>query len=145
MTSPKLHVVDNFKLVQVQLPYPPFDLNPNKKNDVHWGKYNGIKEKYKRDCWITTLERVGTACIMPAGDIPLKLVFYYKATRPDTDNLLAAAKYGIDGMASALKINDNVFDPLIVTRLPVETSAFAAGGPCLVAEFPCQVSVKRRA
>jgi crossover junction endodeoxyribonuclease RusA len=52
-------------------------------------------------------------------DQPIKLTVTFvmpdKRLR-DTDNCLAAAKAGLDGMADALGVNDRQFQPLVIFR-----------------------------
>ena len=50
---------------------------------------------------------------LPAGPLDLHVIFYPGSNRKrDLDNLIAAIKPGIDGMADALQINDNRFHVL---------------------------------
>lgn len=108
--------------MKVELPFPPAELNPNRKNGRHWGATHAVKESYKRDCWALTLAAVkaagGNPCaLMPTGDIGLRLTFVQPDKRPrDRDNLLAASKALLDGFSAALKVDDSRFEPLTICR-----------------------------
>jgi crossover junction endodeoxyribonuclease RusA len=91
----------------VTLPWPPKELSPNFRG--HWSKVNKFKQAYKEDCWILTK----AAKIKPPeqGKINLWITFYppNKRTR-DLDNMLASIKYGLDGYAAALGVDDSIFN-----------------------------------
>lgn len=57
------------------------------------------------------------APIMEAGYIPLSLVFITRTERrTDLDNMLAACKPMLDGVALALGIDDSRFAPIVLDR-----------------------------
>lgn len=107
--------------MRVDLPFPPAELNPNRKNGRHWGATHAVKTRYQQDCWALSLvasknwQRGGF--VAPAGDIPLRLTFVQPdKRRRDRDNLLASAKAALDGLAAALKVDDSRFEPVTVSR-----------------------------
>jgi crossover junction endodeoxyribonuclease RusA len=105
------------EMIRVELPFPPAELNPNRKNGRHWGATHAVKDGYKRDCWALTLAAVGAGCIVPDGDIALRLTFVQPDKRHrDRDNLLAASKALLDGFAAALKVDDSRFEPVTICR-----------------------------
>ena len=54
----------------------------------------------------------------PDGDIALKVTFVQPDRRHrDRDNLLAASKAALDGVAAALKVDDSRFEPVTVSRV----------------------------
>jgi crossover junction endodeoxyribonuclease RusA len=104
-------------MLTIELPFPPAELNPNRKNGRHWGATHAVKEAYKRDCWALALAAFGTSRAMPAGDIPLSLTFVQPdKRRRDRDNLLASCKAALDGLAAALKVDDSRFEPVTIRR-----------------------------
>jgi crossover junction endodeoxyribonuclease RusA len=93
----------------VKLPWPPKELSPN--SNLHWSKKSKKKKEYRTACWALALEAKLQA---PQGDekIEIEITFYPPDRRPrDADNMVAAIKSGLDGVADALKINDKRFLP----------------------------------
>jgi crossover junction endodeoxyribonuclease RusA len=100
----------------IELPFPPADLNPNRKNGRHWGATHATKTTYRDTCWALAL-KASSGFFPPAGDIPLRLTFVQPdRRRRDRDNLLASAKAALDGLAAALKVDDSRFEPVTVSR-----------------------------
>ena len=97
----------------VKLPFPDATMFPNRKNGRFWAATNKIKELQKDEAyWLT--KKAGKF-VEPEGNIPLSLLFLTPDKRHrDTDNMLAAAKHILDGMAEALGVNDKRFKPLLV-------------------------------
>lgn len=107
--------------LRIELPFPPAELNPNRKNGRHWGATHAIKEAYKRTCWALSLQAANTwqhgGYVAPDGDIALRLTFVQPDKRHrDRDNLLAASKAALDGLAAALKVDDSRFEPVTICR-----------------------------
>lgn len=105
----------------IELPFPPSELNPNRKNGRHWGATHAVKAKYRQDCWNLALMAINTwqhgGYVAPAGDIPLTLTFVQPdKRRRDRDNLLASCKAALDGVAAALKVDDSRFEPVTIRR-----------------------------
>lgn len=90
--------------------FPPKELNPNRSHGVHWGKLAGLKKRYRQEVWAQAL---ADKIVVPDSErIRLVLHFYPPSThrrRADDDNLVAAFKSGRDGLAAALKIDDQRF------------------------------------
>lgn len=118
---------------RIILPAPPRALYPNKRNGRHWGETNAARSKYRRDCWYATLSQAGRACVVPDGDFPLLVTLGYEGKRPDADGALSAAKAGLDGVADALKVNDNRFEPVTISRRNIVTLGWQS--PALIVEF----------
>jgi crossover junction endodeoxyribonuclease RusA len=104
-------------VLTVSLPFPPPELNPNRKNGKSWRATNATKEAYKRDCWVLAVQ-AARGYVPPAGTFPLRLTFVQPPgrQRADADNLLASSKSALDGLAAALKVDDSRFEPLTVSR-----------------------------
>lgn len=88
-----------------ELPWPPAQLSPNARS--HWGAKSRYAKAYRYQCKILTLQSRISA---PDGDIHLQLTFCPPdSRRRDDDNCLASFKSGRDGIADALKVDDNRF------------------------------------
>lgn len=132
-------------VLQIELPYPPAELNPNRHQGRGWFAYRAMFNRYKSDSYYMALQAWNAKQrgkikygLLNDGDFPMKLTFVHGDPRPDADNILAASKAGLDGLAAALKINDDRFDPLIVTRRHIEH--MNVPHTMLIAEFTCQQS-----
>jgi crossover junction endodeoxyribonuclease RusA len=93
---------------------------PNRKNGKHWGATAAIKSKAMTDAFTLALEHRKECLVMrldDKGHYALKLTYFQKDKRHrDLDNLLAASKAHIDGIAKALKIDDKQFQPITINR-----------------------------
>ena len=107
-------------MLTVELPFPPADLFPNRKNGKHWSSTSAIKEKAWGDAYTLTHQAVNKyrgEWYPLTGDVPLTITFCQPDKRHrDADNMLAAMKSQIDGMATALTVNDKVFWPITLKR-----------------------------
>ena len=96
----------------VFLPWPPKELSPNAS--IHWAKKVKFKKAYRHDCWALALE-VGLKAPQGPEKIRLKITFYPPDKRHrDADNMVAAIKSGLDGLADALRVNDRLFLPTFI-------------------------------
>lgn len=98
----------------IKLPFPAACLFPNRKNGTHFRKTLDVKNKQKEDAFYLT-KQAAAGYVAPEGYIPLSLLFLTpdKHAR-DLDNMLAASKALIDGMARALGVDDSRFKPVLV-------------------------------
>jgi crossover junction endodeoxyribonuclease RusA len=94
---------------------------PNRKNGRHWGKTNGVKGKAYDDAYMLTYEAMQRgAWANVTGRVPVVLTFHAPDKRHrDLDNLLAASKAALDGVAAALHMDDREFEPVTLKRGPV--------------------------
>lgn len=98
-------------MIHLILPYPPPELNPNKR--LHWTRKMKIKNAEKDMGAALAARYRGTI----AGDCALSLMFYAPTRRAyDLDNALASCKPMIDGLAIGLGINDKQFRPITIDR-----------------------------
>jgi crossover junction endodeoxyribonuclease RusA len=89
------------------LPWPPADLLPNKR--LHWTKKSKAAKQYRAACYYTAVQQRAAPWLFE-GDIDLDLEFFPPDRRKrDDDGMIAAFKSGRDGLADALKIDDNRF------------------------------------
>lgn len=106
------------KLVTITLPFPDMRLNPNKSKGMHWSATSGLRKKAKHVGRILGLEAAHKAGWEPHGlDIPVCITFEMPDRRlRDRDNLLAAMKPSLDGVALALGVDDSQFEPVTLRR-----------------------------
>lgn len=106
--------------IVLDLPWPPRDLSPNARK--HWRVKAKVVANFRECCRLTTMTQMpGGLRVLPDGRYRLHLDFLASPKcRSDRDNLVAAMKSGIDGMADALGIDDRQFVELAarLTRLP---------------------------
>jgi crossover junction endodeoxyribonuclease RusA len=115
--------------MRIELDFPPAILFPNRSKGKHWGVMHKPKVEYRETSYWLTKKQVG-GWQHAGGDLHLTLTFYMPDKRHrDADNCLAAAKAGLDGMASALGVDDRHFQPITIYRIA------GAGRGNLVVEF----------
>ena len=96
--------------MQITLQWPPRELSPNTAVRLHWAKKMKAKQTYRDYCFFDTkAQAVGG---FKEGRIPVSIMFHPPRNTGDIDNMLAAAKSGIDGMCGALGINDKRLRPM---------------------------------
>lgn len=102
----------------VTLPFPSAKLNPNNSKGVHWAATATLRKKAHADAWVLTKEAVFSASWIPTSNsVALDITFVQPdARRRDRDNLLAALKCSLDGVAAALGIDDSQFEPVTIRR-----------------------------
>ena len=90
---------------------------PNRKNGHHWAKTKGSKDTARDEAFYITKEVFKTSVLHTDGLIPLNITFVQSDKRHrDLDNLLAASKPAIDGIAMALNVDDSIFEPITIKR-----------------------------
>ena len=98
----------------IQLPFPHEVLWPNGGNKWPQGMVADQKRKHRGWAFMAAKAALGGDKYQPTGErIPIRLIVSAKSRGPlpDKDNCLAAAKSLLDGIADALGVNDNLFDP----------------------------------
>lgn len=84
----------------VDFPWPPRELSPNSRTDRR--HTTNIRRGYREACWGLTL-----ASCMDNALTHVDITFHPPdARKRDLDNMLGAIKYGLDGMALALGVDD---------------------------------------
>lgn len=104
--------------MKLVLPLPPSSLSPNKRN--HWAVTSKAKKLEREQAHALTLQWLhsGMAFKKPELGDHLKITYHLPGNRKrDADNLLAASKAALDGMADALRVNDDTFHPITVERV----------------------------
>ena len=105
-------------MLTVTLPWPDASLAPNRKNGQHWGSTHAAKSRRLVDARYLTLAAMRQqGYAPPPGTLPLVVTFHAPdKRRRDLDNLLAALKADFDGVAQALGVDDQLFEPLTLRR-----------------------------
>ena len=105
----------------IELPYPHKALWPN--GSAHWGlKAREAKKLRQMAAWATKAAKPSFS----DGPFALHITCFPKAKgpAPDRDNIIAAAKHAIDGIADALGVNDRHFAAPTVTISDERTGQF---------------------
>ena len=107
--------------ITITLPFPNGKLSPNRAKGMHWGATSSLKGRQFDDAYTLTHQAVINIPMGKwtplVGQIPLTVTFNEPDRRMrDLDNLLAAAKSAIDGIATALTVNDKHFSPITIKR-----------------------------
>jgi crossover junction endodeoxyribonuclease RusA len=107
--------------ITIHLPFPNGKLSPNRSKGVHWTKTSAAKKDQFADAYTLThqaVQNIQAADWTPLiGQIPLRITFHEPDKRlRDLDNLLSASKSAIDGIATALTVNDKHFHPITIMR-----------------------------
>lgn len=96
-------------MIEVTLPWPPKELSPNAR--LYWAVVARAKKAYRTECFMQMRIAGATTKSFPAG---AKLAVVLQFVPPDRrhrdqDNMLAAMKSGLDGIADCLGIDDRNF------------------------------------
>ena len=104
-------------VLRVELDFPPAELFPNRAKGTHWGKLYKIRSDYREgSTWLAKHQLKGWK--HQGGLIKLTITFDMPDKRKrDADNCLAAAKGALDGLADALFVNDQLFQPILIFRV----------------------------
>ena len=107
-------------VLRVELDFPPAELFPNRAKGTHWGKLYKIRSDYRESStWLAKHQLKGWK--HKGGNIKLTITFEMPDKRKrDADNCLAAAKGALDGLADALFVNDQLFQPIMIYRVEGE-------------------------
>ena len=117
-------------MIRIELPWPNGKLNPNSSKGRHWGSTTALRAIARTEAWGLMREALGRIPLQStAGTFALSITFVQPDKRArDIDNLLAALKPSIDGIADAMKVNDAQFNPITITR------AYGARPGCVLVE-----------
>ena len=90
--------------------WPSPELSPNSRS--HWGKVSTKKKTYRQAAFV--LAKESGLHVTHDGPINVKLTFHPPTNHArDHDNLLASMKSALDGLADAMRVNDNLFRPSV--------------------------------
>lgn len=100
----------------IELPYPDMALMPNRKNGKHWTSTKIRKQTAVNSSFVLTKQASIGKKFLPKP-IAMMVTFIQNDKRHrDLDNLLAAIKPNIDGVARALGVDDKLFEPITIKR-----------------------------
>jgi crossover junction endodeoxyribonuclease RusA len=110
---------------QVSFPWPPKQLFPNFKRSHHWTAYHKHCRNARTLGWGLVAAEIGPK--LRQYEAPGRLAIRIQARPPkrggrvpDDDGLIGAAKHYLDGISSALGIDDSRFSIGAVEWLPKE-------------------------
>ena len=106
-------------MLRVELDFPAPELFPNRSKGKHWATLHKHKTAARESAYWQTLAVMKSMRHLTAHEFFLTITFEMPDKRHgDADNCLAAAKSALDGVASALAVDDSRFNPLIIFRKP---------------------------
>jgi crossover junction endodeoxyribonuclease RusA len=101
----------------VLLPFPDRRLNPNRSKGQHWASTAALRKSARISAKLLALDADNGCTFSPGSEVALTITFIQPDRRArDRDNLLAACKPMLDGVADALDINDSQFEPVTIRR-----------------------------
>jgi crossover junction endodeoxyribonuclease RusA len=107
-------------MLRIDLPWPNPKLAPNRVRG-HYGKTVAAKRSEFDAAYMLTYqaarEHVGEWFPLSAPSVPVTLTFNPPdKRRRDLDGLLSSMKQALDGVATALTIDDSKFSPITIKR-----------------------------
>jgi crossover junction endodeoxyribonuclease RusA len=103
-------------MIAVTLPWPSAKLNPNRSKGLHWGATSALGKQARDGATLLTKGAMQGQAVGP-GAIALTIRCIQPDRRArDCDNLLAALKPSLDGVADSLGVNDARFDSVTLWR-----------------------------
>jgi crossover junction endodeoxyribonuclease RusA len=103
--------------VIVELPFPDRRLNPNSSKGKHWGVTVALRKTARANAALLTKAAGAGGLFSLKQELALVITFIQPDRRArDRDNLLAACKPMLDGVADALGVNDSQFEPMTIRR-----------------------------
>jgi crossover junction endodeoxyribonuclease RusA len=107
-------------VLTITLPFPDPDLMPNRRLGRHFGQTTTAKRKAFDDAYILAhqaMQAYRGEWTRTDQAVPVTLTFFAPdRRRRDLDNLLAASKHALDGVAAALRMDDREFEPVTLRR-----------------------------
>ena len=106
-------------MLTIGLPWPNSKLAPNRVRG-HWAKTSGIRAASFEAAFLLAHHAVNNhrgEWFDPNGTVPVTLTFRPPdKRRRDLDGLLSSMKQAVDGVATALAIDDSRFSPITLAR-----------------------------
>jgi len=103
--------------ITVTLPFPDRRLNPNNSKGKHWAATAALRKAARVEAALLTRAAGAGARFAPGQELALVVTFIHPDRRArDRDNLLAACKPMLDGVADALGVNDSQFELMTIRR-----------------------------
>lgn len=110
--------------MRLEFPWPPAALFPNARNSSHWSKAVKPARNARMLGWGLTAQAIGALLRQyepPADGIEIRIVAIppkRPGRPPDADGLLGACKAYLDGISSALGVDDKAFRFAPIEWLP---------------------------
>ena len=103
--------------ILITLPFPDRRLNPNNSKGKHWASTVALRKAARTGAAALTSAASTGRRFEPSAELALVITFVQPDRRArDRDNLLAACKPMLDGVADALGVNDSQFEPVTIRR-----------------------------
>lgn len=103
--------------MKITTDYPHKDLMPNRKNGKHWTATKTLKDAQFASGFYSAKEALKGNQLNQLGNYSISITYCQSDKRHrDLDNLLAASKALLDGVAKALGIDDKQFQPILIDR-----------------------------
>ena len=97
-------------MIEVWLDWPDSRLMPNRARTMHWAQKGRVAKAARHAAWVAGLQ-AGLHELHAASRVRMEFEFSAPDRRKrDLDNLIAAIKPCIDGLADAIGMDDNRFD-----------------------------------
>ncbi len=102
-------------MLEIKLDWPDTRLMPNRKNGKHWAATHVAIAQARDGAYRAARHAMAGKVFAIDGRTPMRVTFVAPDRRSrDLDNLLAACKPHVDGIAQALGIDDKYFRPITV-------------------------------
>lgn len=103
---------------KLTFPWFPRILSPNARE--HWSRVAKSKKAYREE-WYLTTKLAFKSQIPTYAPVHLFIEFYPTSKhKQDLDNMLASIKSGLDGLADALGVNDELFTLTICKKPDID-------------------------
>ena len=103
------------RMLVITLPWPDSCLMPNRRNGRHWSATQAAKAKARSDGFYLAKQAAIGQAIREVGRLPMRITFAApNLIRRDMDNLHAALKAALDGVAKGLGVDDSRFRPIVL-------------------------------
>jgi erythromycin esterase-like protein len=105
-------------VIEFTIPFPSAKLNPNQSKGMHWAATSKLRKDARQFAFMQARQVCcGKALFGDSGDVAISVTFVMPDRRArDRDNLLAALKPSLDGVAEAIGVNDSRFEPITIRR-----------------------------
>lgn len=107
-------------MIAFPVPWPPIGLSPNSR--LHWRQKARIAAKHKADCQLAAMAAGARQLHWTGMAVSLRFCPPDRRAR-DLDNMLAAMKSGLDGIAAATGVDDSAWSIALAKGEPVRGGA----------------------
>ncbi|MFT0547477.1 hypothetical protein ACMHYO_14240 [Allopusillimonas ginsengisoli] len=101
--------------LSITLPWPDAALFPNAKGGKHWASFQAQKVRARHAGYYATKQALGAKTFTPGDRMPVKVTFVMpNRINRDIEGCIGAIKHHVDGIATALGVDDKIFRPWIL-------------------------------